>query len=1569
MKQIAETGSIYIDGNYSNIPNAADSDYVSFSQLYDRPVVIAHQATNSGGQDVDNRVTNLTSSGFDLFAHEPDRQGHANNWHTWICVEEGVWQTADGAIIEAGVHQTETTNEDGEAFTGDSVEFEYDWATAPVVLSTPNTHNNQDWATIGIENVTATGFDVAQQQGGTTSTNNATASEELAYIAISPGSGTLDSGVPYEASLTTSTSTTFGVSFSGAPDIVCDWQERPGSSCGWVRGGGTWTSTDHNWYIESAGSSGTYGYLAIEPDSTINGTNAATNRSGGFSYRGTDPKSLAYFPLNGTTGEVWQDSQTAAYGVTSTTGPDGSSNGAYQFASGDYIAIDNFDFAGFRPEFSISAWFKTSSSNGIIASHDRSEHYRLGVGSSGPAGYVTFNVDTDAGVADVNGNTRVDDGEWHFVVATYDNGSIKIYLDGELDYSGSKGTQMGDSTNRYGFIGTGSEAGAFDGSRGPDEWWVGSIAALRMANYAPTEAEIAELYAESPNYGYDGLNASDTAKGTGGTYSGTLTVNKSVKSASGAASTASSSFTAGAATATTTTASRSSSTATDTGSSVATATQMTVNTTGVASTELGASPNTATVSDAVLDGALTFTKTGFGTTKTAGSASVESAFTAQFSSEITATTATATVTNSSCAAKAAGVSTNTTPTTSRPVAATTPGAGVAGTVTVASGTPTTSGASTAMASGTTAQTAAGIPTPVEADNLLTNASFEADPLDNREPTGWVYPIEDAWEITSDYTAPGSQGGKSFGSRYKNDSGVRAEVWPDAYFYQDVDVSGGETLQATAWVRSGSWTDNNWTGPDPNLQYVYEDDTRLHFEYYDLSDTLIGSDRTRWMGDAKNRGLDYLTYVTGSWFYFDYEISVPNNAAYVRFQFDGGDANNGYIDPETGHGGNAGMWVDDVRLFNASPRNSVETTTAGSGLEPAVAGTAVSSPSTSVVSVGTPETAQTTSGTSTATTSVVGPATASSGTAASIESRSGLTVEASVLPAAFSPSPVTPLIGNTGGGIVGSGLTSAIGIGNTASSGGGKVSSIAAGSDGATQTSTTGAGSTEFGTTNTVGGQTTGATSASLVSNSQTASVQSGASITATSAATGGAAVPVTATPSTSVGGGNVVHSTASSFSLDSLGAAGSVVVSDGVLVSPIKGTADAQTTAIGSVTSSTCEVPVALGLKSAIGLSVSNLISSSTKIGSGYRWAYPGLENPSLETGPRVSTENTNTDAGSVRTSLGGVAIADGGTTTVGGGNEANALASPVLPSPGTSVTGTATAASVSVSSKTVSGFANTDSGGLVSVVSSSKRPDIRIGAVGSLAASNTNAVSATTDTQTSAGGVITTEASGNVSSAVTTVSGTGSVSSTTNQIGSGVATVSGVGAISGCSAGVLASTGLAESVSIGGSSVSFVSALSAVSTTATTGYGVEPTLVKTKFGTATTTATASIVSFSGALTSPVVGDPFTETLSRANVSLMSGGGYGRIDPITSTTATSVTSVAKVALATVDSITSSTGGGTVTGTADGTTGFYFVGWRGSTITVNEDGVIFSSDSSLVDTINGRTDSKTENSRNGATIND
>ena len=163
----------------------------------------------------------------------------------------------------------------------------------------------------------------------------------------------------------------------------------------------------------------------------------------------------------------------------------------------DHVAIENLHYAGGgHAEVSVCAWIRTNSeADQIIVSFDRNEYWRLEINGDGAGpGQVGWDVGTDTGLVDSGSKARVDDGQWHHIAGTFDNGTLTIYVDGNADESSSGGPTFGSGNARFGYIGTGSESTTFNADPKTPVWLInGAVDDVRIYDRALTPEEIAGL--------------------------------------------------------------------------------------------------------------------------------------------------------------------------------------------------------------------------------------------------------------------------------------------------------------------------------------------------------------------------------------------------------------------------------------------------------------------------------------------------------------------------------------------------------------------------------------------------------------------------------------------------------------------------------------------------------------------------------------------------------------------------------------------------------------------------------------------------------------------------------------------------------------------------------------------------------------------------------------------------------------------------------------------------------------------------------------------------------------------
>ena len=161
----------------------------------------------------------------------------------------------------------------------------------------------------------------------------------------------------------------------------------------------------------------------------------------------------------------------------------------------DYISVREHMYKDPIEEITLAAWVKTDV-RGMIASWDRSEFFRFAVGDDvgGNAGTTFVAFDNCCPIHDWFGKTDVADDKWHHLVATFDGKEKRIYVDGDLDEKvGAPTKVIGAGQARFGFIGIGSEAAAFDAATGPNWAYKGILDEFLLFHRALSEKEVERL--------------------------------------------------------------------------------------------------------------------------------------------------------------------------------------------------------------------------------------------------------------------------------------------------------------------------------------------------------------------------------------------------------------------------------------------------------------------------------------------------------------------------------------------------------------------------------------------------------------------------------------------------------------------------------------------------------------------------------------------------------------------------------------------------------------------------------------------------------------------------------------------------------------------------------------------------------------------------------------------------------------------------------------------------------------------------------------------------------------------
>ena len=251
---------------------------------------------------------------------------------------------------------------------------------------------------------------------------------------------------------------------------------------------------------------------------------------------GGDPNLIASYSFEGDAVDGTANGNDGTiFGATFVAGINGS--GMSFDGVNDYVAIQqlNYNTVGAIDELTVCSWFNTTFSSGTsftdnwaFADFDRSEYYNFYIrGDTGVLGFSS--TDSNGTIDDFDSLTAVNDGDWHFACAVYDGTDKIIYIDGNENnrkVNAHTGLNLGSGATRFGFMGDGSEATAFNGTRN-NFYYQGLLDEVKIYDRALASNEILDLFNEfpqSPNliasYSFEGDAIDGTGNGNDGTIFG-----------------------------------------------------------------------------------------------------------------------------------------------------------------------------------------------------------------------------------------------------------------------------------------------------------------------------------------------------------------------------------------------------------------------------------------------------------------------------------------------------------------------------------------------------------------------------------------------------------------------------------------------------------------------------------------------------------------------------------------------------------------------------------------------------------------------------------------------------------------------------------------------------------------------------------------------------------------------------------------------------------------------------------------------------------------------------------------
>ena len=178
----------FVIGEIGNATMNHNQKTINFAGKYENPVVLATSLTRNGHDPATVRFTDISGSSFTAFIEEPNYLApgkHGYESFSYVVIEAGTYELSDGTLIEANTINSHATTKKN----WQSIEFENDFESAPVILSQVQTNRGGDFVRTRIQNVNPDGFKLAMEEEESLLLSGHV-TETIGFLAISEGSGT-----------------------------------------------------------------------------------------------------------------------------------------------------------------------------------------------------------------------------------------------------------------------------------------------------------------------------------------------------------------------------------------------------------------------------------------------------------------------------------------------------------------------------------------------------------------------------------------------------------------------------------------------------------------------------------------------------------------------------------------------------------------------------------------------------------------------------------------------------------------------------------------------------------------------------------------------------------------------------------------------------------------------------------------------------------------------------------------------------------------------------------------------------------------------------------------------------------------------------------------------------------------------------------------------------------------------------------------------------------------------------------------------------------------------------------
>ena len=186
-QHIGEVGTV-LDLNHN-------SQTIELNNTYTNPVVFAMPLSYNGGDPAIARITDIQSDSFSVYVQEPEYKdgSHAKESFSYMVLEAGTWELADGTTLEVGTIGTNKVSTSG----WEKIDFASDFDSSPAILSQVQTNNGDQFVRTRQKGSSVDGFRLTMEEEEALKYSGHN-SETVGWLAIESGGGSW-SGLDYQA--------------------------------------------------------------------------------------------------------------------------------------------------------------------------------------------------------------------------------------------------------------------------------------------------------------------------------------------------------------------------------------------------------------------------------------------------------------------------------------------------------------------------------------------------------------------------------------------------------------------------------------------------------------------------------------------------------------------------------------------------------------------------------------------------------------------------------------------------------------------------------------------------------------------------------------------------------------------------------------------------------------------------------------------------------------------------------------------------------------------------------------------------------------------------------------------------------------------------------------------------------------------------------------------------------------------------------------------------------------------------------------------------------------------------